>query len=216
MFRRRSSESIDEAMSRFETLRNRVRQSAPGFDLPVPVTTWLLLEAVYMPRQMWPLVLAPFNQTFPETEVGLGQVIESLRHQGHVAEHIHAGAHSWQKGGGGGHHFMDPSANDCSTWSFFAPPGAPPADQDSWPARGDSWRSDQDSNEAFVTQDQEGLDFRAVCGSCDDADDYHDTDTEDEGEFNLAVDDQAAYLGDLSGANEETLLWDYHLAKRRY
>ena len=64
-FRRRSSESIDKAMSQCETQRNRVRQSAPGFDLPVPVATWLLVEAVNVPRQMWPLVLAPLQPDFP-------------------------------------------------------------------------------------------------------------------------------------------------------
>ena len=48
-FRRRGTESIDEALARFETLRGQVRAQAAGFDLPIPVTAWLLLEALQVP-----------------------------------------------------------------------------------------------------------------------------------------------------------------------
>ena len=37
-FRRLSSENIDEALSRFETLRQQTRMQAMGFELPIPVT----------------------------------------------------------------------------------------------------------------------------------------------------------------------------------
>ena len=40
-FRRRQSENVDEALSRFETLRSQVRGQAVGFELPIPVTCWL-------------------------------------------------------------------------------------------------------------------------------------------------------------------------------
>ena len=51
----RGPESVDEALSRFETTRVQVRQLAPGFDLPAPVTAWLLLEAMQAPRRLWHL-----------------------------------------------------------------------------------------------------------------------------------------------------------------
>ena len=59
-FRRRQVENIDEALARFETLRAQVRAQATGFELPVPVLCWLLLEALHIPRRTWPLVLAPW------------------------------------------------------------------------------------------------------------------------------------------------------------
>ena len=47
-FKRRQSENVDEALSRFETLRSEVRGQAVGFELPIPVTCWLLLEAMHL------------------------------------------------------------------------------------------------------------------------------------------------------------------------
>ena len=58
-FHRRDHENVVEALSRFEHLRPQVRAQAVGFELPIPVTAWLLLEAMHIPRQTWPLVLAP-------------------------------------------------------------------------------------------------------------------------------------------------------------
>ena len=39
-FKRRQSESIDEALARFEILRGQVQAQAVGFDLPTPVLGW--------------------------------------------------------------------------------------------------------------------------------------------------------------------------------
>ena len=47
-FRRLATENVNEALSRFETLRQQVRTQAAGFELPVPVTCWLLLEAMHI------------------------------------------------------------------------------------------------------------------------------------------------------------------------
>ena len=93
-FRRRGSESIDEALARFETLRGRVQAQAAGFDLPVPVTSWLLLEALHVPRRTWPLVLMAFNGQLPEQEEASRALLDSLRHQGHIAESPQAGSNS--------------------------------------------------------------------------------------------------------------------------
>ena len=96
-FRRRQSENVDEALSRFETLRSQVRGQAVGFGLPIPVTCWLLLEAMHIPRPTWPLVLSPWQNRMPETEEGLRQLADSIRHQGHIAEHPIAGNYSWNR-----------------------------------------------------------------------------------------------------------------------
>ena len=96
-FRRRGSESIDEALSRFETCRQQTQTQAVGFDLPIPVVAWLLLEALRVPRASWPLVLAPWNNQLPQDDPGLTQLMVSIRHQGHIAEHPIAGNYSWNK-----------------------------------------------------------------------------------------------------------------------
>ena len=96
-FRRRQAESIDVALARFETLRGQVQAQATGFDLPVPVLAWLLLESLYIPRRTWPLVLATWQGRLPEDDASLRQLLDSIRHQGHIAESPHAGSNSWAR-----------------------------------------------------------------------------------------------------------------------
>ena len=85
-FWRRTEESIDEALARFETLRDQVLAQAAGFELPTPVLSWLLLEALYIPRRTWPLVLNAWQGRLPENDDQLRDLLDSIRHQGHVAE----------------------------------------------------------------------------------------------------------------------------------
>ena len=99
------SESVDEAFSRFETIRVQVRQQAPGLDLPVPVTAWLLLEAMAVPRRIWPLCLAPTGGQLTADEVAFRNLTVAIRHQGHISEHSHAGNRSWRNQQG---FFADP------------------------------------------------------------------------------------------------------------
>ena len=58
----------------------QTQAQAAGFDLPIPVTAWLLLEALRVPRASWPLVLTPWNNRLPEDDPGLRQLMESIRH----------------------------------------------------------------------------------------------------------------------------------------
>jgi len=94
-FRRRQTESIDEALARFETARGQVQAQATGFDLPTPVLAWLPLEALHIPRRTWPLVLSTWQGRLPEDDAALRELLDSIRHQGHIAESPHAGSHSW-------------------------------------------------------------------------------------------------------------------------
>ena len=61
---KRGNENIDEALSRFETLRNQVQEAGEGFRLPIPVTAFLLLEALSIPRPVWPLILPCLQRRF--------------------------------------------------------------------------------------------------------------------------------------------------------
>jgi hypothetical protein len=97
-FDRKFKENIVESLSRFETLRQAANNMA-GFTLPVPVLTWMLLEAVSVPRPMWPLILTPYGGQFLTTEQEFTQVVDSLRRQGHIAEKPHAGPSHWRERG---------------------------------------------------------------------------------------------------------------------
>lgn len=109
-FRRQQTESIDEALARFEALRGQVLAQAAGFELPTPVLSWLLLEALYIPRRTWPLVLNAWQGRLPENDDQLRDLLDSIRHQGHVAESPHAGSHSWTQ------------RSHCSADSYFQSP----------------------------------------------------------------------------------------------
>ena len=93
---RRGLASVDEALSRFEAIRVQVRQQAFGFDQPAPVTAWLLLEAMAVPRRIWPLCLAPTAGQLLADEVGFRNLTVAIRHQGNISEHPHAGNRSWR------------------------------------------------------------------------------------------------------------------------
>ena len=93
-FERRGSENVDEALSRFVTLRAQVRLQAAGFELPTPVTAWLLWEAMRIPRPVWPPVLQPWNNRMPQDDAGLRALMDSIRSQGQIADHPSA---SWIK-----------------------------------------------------------------------------------------------------------------------
>ena len=129
-FKRRGAESIDEAFSRFETCRMQTQSQAAGFDLPIPVTAWLLLEALRVRRASWPLVLTPWHNQLPTDDQGLRQLMESSRRQGHITERPVAGNYSWSRS-----FYMNGFPN-CEGG------GSPPTD--SWPLQDDGgyeWES---------------------------------------------------------------------------
>ena len=60
-FHRVHSESIDDALSRFETLRHMAGDEMPhNFSLPFQVQAWLLLTGLGIPRSSWPLLRARY------------------------------------------------------------------------------------------------------------------------------------------------------------
>ncbi|MDA8582975.1 hypothetical protein N9L68_02055 [bacterium] len=67
-FNRTLSEGIDETLSRHENLRSRVKSLAAGFDLPHAAASWLLFEALGIPKRERPLLLHPHRGTCPTNE----------------------------------------------------------------------------------------------------------------------------------------------------
>ena len=93
-FRRYPGEAWDDAFSRFDNCRTRVNQWSADFRLPMPVLTWLLLKSLQVPRNMWPLMLAPTGGRLPANEDALRQLQDALRPQGHISELQHRGGPS--------------------------------------------------------------------------------------------------------------------------
>ena len=96
-YRRLQSESIDDAISRFETLRVRAEQLGE-FTMSVPATAFQLLQQLHVPKSVWPLILVPFNNTLPRTEYDLQQLLQSVRRQAHLVEHTHSGPRDLDEG----------------------------------------------------------------------------------------------------------------------
>ena len=81
---RRGHESIDEAIARFEVLQNNA-YSMPGFEMPTAVSAWLFLEAMEIPRNVWPLLFNTFGGNLPTNAAQLHAMMSSIRQQGHIA-----------------------------------------------------------------------------------------------------------------------------------
>ena len=124
-FRRKDHESIDDATTRFEALRARVGGLADNFDLPMPVLGWLFLEAMHVPKPVWPLLLQANGGQLPVNEDQLNVVLHMVRQQGHIAEHTHAGPQNIAEGmrsGHSRHHYfgIGTAANPSSVWDTTA------------------------------------------------------------------------------------------------
>ena len=209
-FNRRSAESIDEALARFETLKGHVQAQAAGFMLPIPVLSWLLLERLHVPRRTWPLVLMAFQGRFPENDEGFRNLIDSLRHQGHVAESPQAGSNSFT--GRGGQYFADESPYLYGT-DLCGGELSPTNEVGSyWDASGtQDWPVEQP-----VFLDEEGWPACSECSAYFDDEGAHSTDTGSDWEEAADTEELQAYLGSFDGCTRESLREEYFIAKARF
>ena len=204
-FRRQSTENVDEALSRFEALRQQVRTQATGFELPVPVTCWLLLEAMHIPRRTWPLVRAPWESRMPEDEPRIRGLCEPIRHQGHIAE---TPGNSWTKGSSERPFFEESDhwvAREGSHHDAYASEWETSEDPTDWGSY-----LEESVREPSVFYDDCGWAACSACGAYADEDDYNETDTESESEL-VGTPALTAYLGSFEGETSESLLNSYLL-----
>ena len=215
---KRGNAHIDEALSRFETIRNQVQHHGDGFEMPVQATACMLIESMNIPRAVWPLLFHPFNGDFPANEPQLTQLMAQIRQQGHIAEHTHAGPRGLRDGfgaNGRGNYYQDAylgtegGASSGSGWPDLS-------SSSGWPATSDGYYGDQDA----VVFGDEGFPCCAQCESYlyDDELNGDDSETDDDQEwfFAQSAEDQAAYLGTFEHATYESLLEAYLLHKRRF
>eukprot|EP00973_Karenia_brevis_P075454 10480421-Karenia_brevis.AAC.1 len=91
-FRRAYHEGIDDALTRFEVIRTNAGEYVANFNLPVAAAVWLLLEALGIPRNTWPILLQTnVGGSLPTSNAEMQELLRLIRQQGHIAEHTHAG-----------------------------------------------------------------------------------------------------------------------------
>ncbi|CAK0813698.1 unnamed protein product, partial [Prorocentrum cordatum] len=217
-FRRQERESVDDAITRFEALRARVAQLDDPFVLPTPVLSLLFLEALHVPKAVYPLVLQSNSGQLPLTIDQLNSVIGMVRQQGHFAEHTHAGPQNLAEGYRGkgyhGHHwFTGENDSGANTWNDTA---AYMYGQNAASAAGSAGSAPQH----YVVQDDEGYDCCAVCSSYLHEDepggDDSMTDDDDLDTSQFTQEELQEYYGDSEGWDYDTLLHEYLFAKRRF
>ncbi|CAK0800860.1 unnamed protein product [Prorocentrum cordatum] len=217
-FRRQERESVDDAITRFEALRARVAQLDDPFVLPTPVLALLFLEALHVPKAVYPLVLQANSGQLPLTLDQLNSVIGMVRQQGHFAEHTHAGPQNLAEGYRGkgyhGHHwFTGESDSGANTWNDTA---AYMYGQNAAGAAGSAGSTSQH----YVVQDDEGYDCCAVCSSYlyedEPGDEDSMTDDDDLDISQFTQEELQEYYGDSEGWDYDTLLHEYLFAKRRF
>jgi hypothetical protein len=77
-FGHRGGENVNELISRFDILKQRVR-GATGLDPGPSGFAWMLLIGMRIPTDEWPSLLVPFQGVLPGTEHELEQLIQVIR-----------------------------------------------------------------------------------------------------------------------------------------
>eukprot|EP00973_Karenia_brevis_P005945 809113-Karenia_brevis.AAC.1 len=90
--RRADHKSIDDALIRVEVLRTNAGENVANFNLPVAAAAWLLVEALGIPHNTWP-ILRQTNAggNVPTSNADIQELLRMMGQQGHIAEHTHAG-----------------------------------------------------------------------------------------------------------------------------
>ena len=161
-FRRNQIESIDEAIARFEILKSKAGNLGHAFEMPVAALAWLFLEAMRIPRAVWPLLFANFGGQLPIDNDQLSDMMIAIRQQGHITEHTHAGPRDLYEGMKGGHnrpgHYYQDDGQGDGNWSTEWPGGADDDSQYYHGATGSSQTGyDYDADyENYIVEDDEG------------------------------------------------------------
>eukprot|EP00971_Amphidinium_carterae_P207588 4119141-Amphidinium_carterae.1 len=84
-FRKTNAENIDQAVARWQLIRQRADDQG-GLQLSPSGHAWLLLQALQIPATAWIPLLQRFDGTLPSTEDELLELITLIRRQGHLGE----------------------------------------------------------------------------------------------------------------------------------
>eukprot|EP00971_Amphidinium_carterae_P128406 2543630-Amphidinium_carterae.1 len=84
-FRRQGHETIDQALARWDVLRQRAKEQGQC-ELSSAGYAWQLLQGLQVPPVMWSQLLARFDGVLPTTESSLRELTTLVRRQGHLSE----------------------------------------------------------------------------------------------------------------------------------
>ena len=118
-FRRLPSESIDSTLVRFDIFRTRAQNRA-GFAINWTGLSWLLLQAIHVPAEIWDRLLAPLNGQLPQHEHELHELMERLRRVFHLREGRMHGNHTPGATGDNGAFFTEHQSHDTANGYFPA------------------------------------------------------------------------------------------------
>jgi len=85
-FQRHAHESTDEMLSRFDITMFRATDAGNLAPFNPVIRSWLVLSHLKIPRQAWPMLLAPTQGLLPNTEQQYIQMIAYVRRNGHLYE----------------------------------------------------------------------------------------------------------------------------------
>ena len=186
-FRRRSNETIDEVVSRFELTRYKAAQQG-RMAISEAGLAYMLLMVCGINQSQWPLLLAPLAARLPRTPDEYSQFMSYLRRQSHFTE----------KSG-------DPVKRMQP--AMLASEGAHEEAQESWPSGGSGGDGHYHSQQAYeLTPEYEEF--------WDVSDNEHDgNETEDLTDLAYLAEDEAY---ELLAEELEEAYWQYRRAKRRW
>ena len=220
-FKRLMHESIDDVIARFEAVRSRADNNVQQFNMPIAAIAWMLLEAMRIPRAVWPLLFQPNGGQLPVNEDQLALMTTQIRQQGHLTEHTHAGPRTLHEGqpfrqqGGKGNYYNDHDTEpQQNSWEITSAYLGHPNPDTTYDQNNNGWNDDD-----YSMIDHEGF---PVCGHCQsylyETEYGDDTDTESEPDMQeWTSEEYETYFGsEIHDQTYEEILADYLFAKRRF
>eukprot|EP00971_Amphidinium_carterae_P055415 1092308-Amphidinium_carterae.4 len=84
-FRKMSSENIDQAVARWQLIRQKAADQG-GLQLSPSGHAWLLLQSRQIPAAAWVPLLQRYDGTLPSSENELAELMTMIRRHGHLGE----------------------------------------------------------------------------------------------------------------------------------
>ena len=119
-FTRRTGETVDTLVSRFEITRRRAQDEGGG-NMPVETSALLLLRACNVSPEQFQSLTQPFGLRLPSTEAELSQMVHSLRRLGHIVERFPNNIASGLRPGAAQSHTYLAEADTGSSTSAWGP-----------------------------------------------------------------------------------------------
>lgn len=151
-FCRRSGETTDMVLSRFEIVRSRARADGGGATVSIETASLILLRAIGVNHQQFQQLTQPLGFRLPSNEVEYLQLTHSIRRLGHIVEsHRDNIASTLRSGGGSNHYWAGDAENTAEPAEDSGQQSHEPAAEGEW-----AYAADEDSATASATSSDNG------------------------------------------------------------